>query len=195
MSYQRKIEYTIKAEESFEILRNCSGCGGKTSFYNTNCFRVNANGNKIDVWLIYQCKKCKHTCNLTVCERCRPESIFKQEYEGYLKNSRDLAYQYGTDSQFFARNKAEIDWANIKYVLNRKSIMPESGGEFFQKGDLLLVSNQQALKIRTDKVVPEILNLTRSRFKDMVKSGMIIVAEDKQDHKISIKIEEFTLQI
>lgn len=189
MSYQRKIEYTIKAKESFEILRNCSGCGGKSAFYNTNCFRVNANGNKIDVWLIYQCKKCKHTCNLTVCERCRPDSILKQEYGGYLKNSEELAYQYGTDSQFFARNKAEIDWQNLKYVISKKSKMIEGTGGIFQKGDLLYVSNQQALKIRTDKVVSEILNLTRSKLKEMEKAGVIIVTEERKTHNISIKIE------
>lgn len=44
MSYLRKLEYTVIPEESFHIIRNCSGCGCKTVFHNTNSFRVNANG-------------------------------------------------------------------------------------------------------------------------------------------------------
>lgn len=189
MSYLKKIEYTIIPEESFEILRNCSGCGCKTTFRNTNCFRVNANGNKIDVWLIYQCIKCKHTYNLTVYERCRPESILKEEYEGYLRNSSKLSLKYGTNSQFFARNRVEVDWSNIKYRINRQKGIPVGAEQFFYEGDLLVVYNSHALKIRTDKVVSEILNLTRSGVKMLEKSGIIIVTEDKQEHKIMIEIK------
>ena len=189
MSYLRKIEYTIIPEESFKIIRNCSGCGCKTTFHNTNSFRVNANGNKIDVWLIYQCTKCKHTYNLTVYERCRPESMAKEEYEEYLRNSIKLAFGYGTDSQFFARNRVEVDWSNIKYVISRKNDMLVETDQFFHEGDLLVVNNSYALKVRTDKVVSEILNITRSGVKGLEKAGIIVVSDEKQEHKINIEIK------
>ena len=155
----------------------------------SNNILKSANGNKIDVWLIYQCIKCKHTNNLTVYERCRPESIVKEEYEGYLRNSSELAFEYGTDSQFFARNKVEVDWSNIKYIVNRENGMMVGEDQFFHEGDLLVVSNRYALKIRTDKVVSEILNLTRSGVKGLKKSGVIIVTEEKQEHTIIIEIK------
>lgn len=189
MSYLRKMEYTITPAESFKILRNCSGCGCKTVFHNTNCFRVNANGNKIDVWLIYQCVKCKHTNNLTVYERCRTESILKEEYEGYLSNCSRLALKYGTNSHFFARNKVEVDWSNIKYIINEQDDMLVGTDQFFHEGDLLVVHNKYALKIRTDKVLSEILNLNRPRVKRLERSGIIIVTEEKQEHKIIIEIK------
>ncbi|PXV86659.1 hypothetical protein C8E03_11236 [Lachnotalea glycerini] len=189
MSYLRKIEYTITPKESFKILRNCSGCGCKTIFHNTNSFRVNANGSKIDVWLIYQCIKCKHTNNLTVYERCRPESILQEEYEGYLSNCNKLAFEYGTDSQFFAKNRVEVDWSNIKYIINRKNDMLLETDQIFHEGDLLVVNNSYALKIRTDKVVSEILNLTRSELKRLEKSGIIVVTKEKQEHKIMVEIK------
>lgn len=194
MSYLRKIEYSIIPDESFRIIRNCSGCGCKSEFHNTNCFRVNANGRRIDVWLIFQCIKCKHTNNLTVYERCRPESISPDEYERYLSNSNELAFDYGTDSQFFAKNKAEVDWSNIKYRIDRQAGIVADGTdsgaeEFFCTGDFLVVSNRHALRIRTDKVVAEVLKLTRSRIKGLEKSGIIIVTEEKQDHRIVIEIK------
>ena len=189
MSYLRKIEYTIIPEESFQIIRNCSGCGCKAVFHNTNCFRVNANGNKIDVWLIYQCNKCKHTYNLTVYERCRPESIRREEYEGYLDNSNELAFAYGTDNQFFARNQVKVDWPRVKYRINKQNGLMDGSDETLNKGDLLVINNPNALKIRADKVVSESLNLTRSEVKTLEKLGVIIVSEEKQEHKIKIKIE------
>ena len=188
MSYLRKIEYEIVAEESFKILRNCSRCACKTVFHNTNCFRVNANGSKIDVWLIYQCIKCKHTNNLTVYERQRPEAISQQEYNKFLSNSGDLAFKYGTDSQFFARNKVEVNWLHIKYILKRQDNVMDGNEQLFHKGDLLVISNNYALKVRSDKVVSEVLNLSKSRIKQLEKSENIIVTEEKQQHRITIRI-------
>jgi len=187
MSYLKKIEYIIIPEESFRIVRNCSGCGCKAVFHNTNCFRVNANGNKIDVWLIYQCIKCKHTNNLTVYERQRPESMLQHEYEEFLSNSIELAFKYGTDTQFFSRNKVEVDWSQIRYIIKRQNVT-DGKKQLFDKGDLLIISNSYVLKLRTDKVVSEILNLSRSQINEMKRSGVIVVNEDKLQHKIIIEL-------
>ena len=53
------------------VLHRCGGCGKKQPFVNTGKFRVNANGSRLDVWLIFRCSKCKHSWNLTVYERRR----------------------------------------------------------------------------------------------------------------------------
>lgn len=108
MSYCKKTEYEMMPEKSFSVIRNCSGCGRKTHFVNSKKFRVNANGNKLDVWLIYRCVKCRHTYNLTIYERKRASAISKEEYERFLCNDEELAEMYGRDIQLFKRNKAEI---------------------------------------------------------------------------------------
>lgn len=105
---ENKIEYGTTHVTSYEVLRKCAKCGKKERFINTGCFRVNANGNQVDVWLIYQCAKCKHSYNLTIYERRKPSRIPQQEYERFLANDEELALQYGTDKEFFARNRAEI---------------------------------------------------------------------------------------
>ena len=95
--------------KSYKIVRNCGKCGCKRKYINTKRFRVNANGNKVDVWLIYQCEKCKHTYNLTIYERIRPTAIDSQEYERFLANDEELAEIYGIDKQLFAKNRAVIE--------------------------------------------------------------------------------------
>ncbi len=52
--------------EMIKVYHRCGGCGKKQEFINSGKFRVNANGNRVDIWLIYRCKKCKHTWNLAV---------------------------------------------------------------------------------------------------------------------------------
>ena len=93
---------------SVRIFHRCGGCGKKQVFINSGKFRVNANGNRVDVWLIYRCKKCKHSWNLTIYERMRPSKINKEEYELFMENDYELALKYGNDIDFLKRNNAEF---------------------------------------------------------------------------------------
>ena len=94
--------------ESVKVYHRCGGCGKEQEFLNSGKFRVNANGNRVDVWLIYRCKKCKHSWNLTIYERKKPAKIAPQEYELFMENDAELASQYGNDIEFLKRNNAEL---------------------------------------------------------------------------------------
>lgn len=94
--------------DSIKVYHKCGGCRKKQEFINSGKFRVNANGNKIDVWLIYRCKKCKHSWNLTIYERVRPSKISSEEYELFMENDSELASEYGKNMYFLKRNNAEF---------------------------------------------------------------------------------------
>lgn len=96
------------ASKEVKVYHRCGRCGKKQEFINSGKFRVNANGNRIDVWLIYRCKKCKHSWNLTIYERKNPAKIAPEEYELFLTNDDELAWQYGKDIAFLKRNNAEL---------------------------------------------------------------------------------------
>ncbi len=114
MSYLRKIEYEIVLKDSFWIIRNCPKCGRKAHYINTKKFRVNANGNILDIWLIYQCAECKHTLNLAIYGRKKVSSITKDEYQCFLDNDEQLAEMYGKNMQLFQANKAVIDFDRLQ---------------------------------------------------------------------------------
>lgn len=90
------------------VYHRCGGCGKKQEFVNSGKFRVNANGKSVDVWLIYRCKKCKHSWNLTVFERIRPGRISEELFEAFQSNDAEKAYEYGRDFDFLKRNNAEF---------------------------------------------------------------------------------------
>ena len=100
MGYTNQREYTV--------IHRCGGCGKKMPFVSTGRFRVNANKNKLDVWLIYQCRKCRHTLNIPIYARVPPQKIPKELYEGFLANDEALACQYGADAALFKRNHLQI---------------------------------------------------------------------------------------
>ena len=91
-----------------KVYHRCGDCGKKQEFINCGRFRVNANGNRVDVWLIYRCKKCKHFWNLTIYERVKPSKIKPDDYELFMENNFELATQYGNNIEFLKRNNAEI---------------------------------------------------------------------------------------
>ncbi len=182
MSYHNN-EFIIKPKESYRFLKNCQGCGGKSSFINTGNYRVNANGNRVDVWLIYQCEKCKHTYNLTIHERIKPSELSAEEYGRYLANDSELAMQHGMDKNILAQNKVEIDWDSLSYELKPLN-------ETVQPTEYIIIQNPYQVRVRMDKVLSGILKVNRSRIKDLIKQEVIELAIDQVKHTITAVIKE-----
>ena len=171
MSYLKKIEYEIILKDSFWVIRNCPKCGRKTHFINTKKFRINANGNKLDIWLIYQCEECKHTLNLAIYERQRVSSIPREEYQRFLENNEQLAEMYGKNMQLFRKNKADIDFDRLSYDF----VKLHEGAENSELGEQIVVTinNPYQLKIRPEKQIAEVLGLSRSQVKSLLDKGEI----------------------
>ncbi|MDE6926668.1 MAG: DUF1062 domain-containing protein [Acetatifactor sp.] len=184
MSYFKKIEYEIVPRESFRVIRNCSGCGRKAHFTNTKKFRVNANGNKLDVWLIYQCEKCRHTLNLAIYERQRPASLPKEDYRRFLSNDEQFAEAYGRNIRLFQKNKAEVDFdgADYDYVVQAGSdaSFSETSGSGSSDRIMLTIHNPYGLKIRPEKQVAEILELSRSQVEKRMREGNIVIISEQK---------------
>ena len=195
MDYCKTIEYRIIPMEACKIIRNCSGCGKKEKFLSTGNFRVNANGNQIDVWLIYQCEKCKHTYNLTIYERTRPSKIPKELYLKFLSNNTETALEYGVSKEVFGKNKAQADWDEIEYTIepvekSRQVSHNEADREagiagkrnnvqiYLWKKDgceeKLIIHNPYGIPVRMDKILSEILQLSRTQIKKLIKEERIV---------------------
>ena len=173
MCYLEKIEYEIVPIDSLSVIRNCPGCGKKSYFINTKRFRVNANGNRLDIWLIYQCKKCKHTYNLAIYERAKVSSLPEKEYQRFLSNDEQLAEMYGRNHQLFKKNKAEIDLEAVNYQITGLRGIPDSKN--YQHPAEVIIHNPCGLKIRPEKQIAEVLSLSRSQVKRLMELGNITV--------------------
>ncbi len=174
MSYL-KTEYEIVPTESFCVIRGCSGCGRKTHFRNTYKFRVNANGNRLDVGLIYQCENCKHTLNLAVYERQRSSAIPKAVYESFLRNDALLAKQCGQTMSLFQKNKAAVDFEQINYSYIKRHETTESSSP--NTVSALIIHNPCGLKIRPEKQIAEVLGLSRSQVTKQITQGALRLEE------------------
>jgi len=191
MSYSKMTEYKIMPEESFKIIRNCSGCRCKKIYHSTDHFRVNANGNRLDVWLIFQCERCRHIYNLTIYERVNPLDISSEEYERFLENDKNLALYYGSNKHLFIKNKAEIAWDKIMFRLEcitgqNKSAEPK----IVQAGESIVIYNPFGLKIRSEKLAAEVLHITRNKVRELEKHGLIELRRECVEQKLEILIKK-----
>ena len=158
-----KIEYRIIPNEAYRITRNCAGCGEKRDYESTGSFRVNANGNKLDIWLIYQCPKCKHTYNLPIYERLRRETLNESDYRHFIENDVETTLRFGLDKNIFIRNKAEIASEEVNYEMQKLG-----GEEPSNSGLIIEIHNPYQLRLRTEKVLAEILDISRSKARKML---------------------------
>ena len=180
MSYHEALKvkenqrYRLVPTAPYKVIRYCGGCNCKASYISTGEFRVNANGNKVDVWLIYQCEKCKHTYNLSIYERVRPGEI-KDEYGQFLANDATLAFEYGTNKQFFINNRAEINLKEENYNIEP---INEKTASSLNKEETIIIENPYHLRIRQDKIAAQILGVSRSKIKLLEQEEKIVFEKD-----------------
>lgn len=179
---ERILRCKITPAGSYKIIRNCAGCGCKSSYINTGRFRVNANGSQVDVWLIYQCEACKHTYNLTIHERVRPSEIAADQYLKFLENDEELAYAYGNDRQLLGRNQAEIDWDSAAFTL----CMEEAAAP----GDCIVIDNPYGLKVRTDRVAAQLFSVSRSKVKKWISNGWLKPDRERLGERTRLILDE-----
>lgn len=169
MSYDRSGEYTILPMEPYKIARNCSGCGGKSVYQSTGKFRVNGNGKRLDVWLIYQCIHCKHTYNLAIYSRVSKELLRQNEYRSFLGDDQKLAFQYGLDKTLLQKNGAQI------YEEPPYRFVP---GDRKTQEHEVRIHNPFHIRIREDKLIAEVFGISRSEAKRMLEAGKTQVEQE-----------------
>lgn len=150
------------------ILRGCPRCGVKKRFISSGLFRVNANGNRIDVWLIYRCCDCDATLNLDVLTRVNPKTIPRDIYDRYAANDDELALITACDTALLKKNKAEPDYETASYRTEREGDHADG---------LVRLLSPCAMNLRLDKVLAEGLGISRASVGRMLESGEITAVD------------------
>ena len=176
MSYLKKVEWIVVPSNKPIVMRNCPKCNKKSEFLNTEKFRVNANKNLIDVWLIYQCKKCKSTWNMPIYERKNIKTINKEEYSKFILNDNNLAEIYGFNNEIHAKNKSELIIDTSEYYIQEKYL---GEGKIIDTQEIKITC-KYPIKLRTDKLIASQLNISRTKVKTLYEEGNIYFSENKK---------------
>lgn len=84
-------------------VRHCARCRRLRHFECAHRFRVNANGKRIDVWLLFACERCGATAKLPVLERMPVSRIGRERLGAFERNDPDLAATLASDAALLRR--------------------------------------------------------------------------------------------
>ncbi len=144
------------------VRRRCPRCDCVRPFTSTEKFRVNGNGRKLDVWLIYACPRCSATWNLDVHRRVAPASLGDRLVR-YERNDRELAWQIARVPRLPAG--AELEAAPFTLIAD-----PVAGAS------TLLVDCPWGPGPRLDRVLAQGLGISRGALMKAAADGRIEVS-------------------
>ncbi len=184
MSYLKKYQWELIPENLPKVKRNCPKCNEKSHYICSEKFRVNANKNNLDIWLIYQCEKCKSTWNMTIYERIKPSDINKYEYEKFLSNDKELAREYAFNLSVYSKNKAEVILEEVNYKLIERKLE----AYYIKENELVIeILCKYPIEMRLDKLLSDKLELSRSKIKDMHRKGVIFIDDEKNSLNMKVR--------
>lgn len=148
---------------------HCAACAAPRPFAFSGKARLNANGRRLDGWLIYRCGQCQATWNRPVIERRRLAEVAPALLAAFQSNDRATLLALAQDRAGLARFAHRIDPAQglrlDKRILARDGPAPPTLS-------LHLVPAMPAV-IRADRILALGLGLSRARLADMARNGRL----------------------
>jgi hypothetical protein len=170
MSDVSRVRWTIIPRTAPQPWLGCSRCGEAKPFRSSGKIRVNANGKRVDAWLIYKCTACGSTWNRPIVER-RPVRTIEPDLLTSLHHSdvaltRRLAFDVEALRRSAGRIEEFDDALVVKKVLS-ESTMPTRQLE-------ILCSVPQPVGLRVDRLLANELQLSRSWIQALAKAGDLV---------------------
>jgi len=133
-------------------------------FRTSGKIRVNANGKRVDAWLIYKCTSCDSTWNRPILERRHVSTIEPRLLASLQANDPELSRRLAFEKW---RRKLKVE--HFDDVTVRKSVM---SGNTRPDGRLEIVCVvPQTTGLRVDRLLANELRLSRSRIQSMQNAG------------------------
>lgn len=163
------------------LQKKCAKCAS-TEFENSGYFRVNANGPRLDVWLIYKCAHCQSTWNLTIFSRIPARTLDAELYRKFQANDEELAVRYGVDASFLASNHALAVPGTLEYAVE---------GERPQPGEqcMIRIEPDCPMDLNVLKVVAGHMELSQSAVKRLCERGLLTAAVELKRARLTQPIE------
>jgi hypothetical protein len=174
MSGTLRVLWTIRTSTTTPspILR-CSRCDQPRAFESSGRFRLNANGKRLDAWLIYRCAACGAAWNRTIFERRQRSEIDDAVLEALQGNDPVLAEQVARDATGLRRWTTRLAEGDGGTIAVDKAVLAHGGGDVGRLAiDLVLAVGTT---VRCDRLLAAGLGLSRGSVAALADAGRIAV--------------------
>ena len=169
MSNTLRVQWTITPRTAPQPWLNCSRCRGPRCFRSSGRIRVNANGRRIDAWLVYRCTVCDGTWNRPIVERREVSALDRKLLLSLQANDPDLVRGLAFDAAALKRWTGQVQEFDDVLVTRRVLL------ECLQPVALLEIECRvpQPIGLRADRLVASELRVSRSSIQRLAKTAQI----------------------
>ena len=154
----------------------CSGCGCLRAFASSGRVRLNANGRKLDAWLIYKCTGCNRSWNRRIFERRNVHDVDGVTLEALQSNDPDRIRAEAFNLEALRGRSQRIDeFAEFEV---RKELLGEAAG---WKHLQIEFSISFPARARLDRLLASELRVSRSRLNALHAAGLLKANPDRPD--------------
>jgi hypothetical protein len=163
-----QVRWTISPLTAPQPWLPCSGCGGLRAFASSDRIRLNANGRKLDAWLIYRCTACDKTWNRPIFERRHVGDIRPDVLEALHANDPAWIRAASFDLDALRRKARRID-EFPDYAVEKQVQSRTPGWQWL----VIDMKSVPPASIRLDRLLAAELDLTRDRLNALRDRGLL----------------------
>ncbi|MFS8112802.1 DUF1062 domain-containing protein [Rhizobium jaguaris] len=171
-----KLRWTINPRTAPQPWIACSGCGCLKPFKSSGRVRLNANGKKLDAWLIYKCSDCDKTWNRTLFERQAIRGLNPPALAALQGDDPDWIRAREFDLNALSRKAQRIDEFADADV--QREVLGETDGGSVLEIDLAIAL---PFNLRLDRLLASELSVSRSRLQALRDDAKLLIHPDRAD--------------
>ncbi|WP_027169835.1 DUF1062 domain-containing protein [Mesorhizobium sp. WSM3224] len=174
MSGRLRIHWAIAPAIAPRPLINCNRCGTLKAYCCSGKFRVNANGKRIDVWLIYRCVDCDNSWNFGIFDRCNRRDIEPALLRALESNDPALARRHAFDVVALRGVVGRVE--EFPEIIVHKRILGDTsdGASALE----LRLGLELPTALRLDRLLANELGISRSRLQALEERRLLVVDPD-----------------
>jgi len=176
MCEKLQVRWTITPETEPQPWIACGGCGTLRPFRCSNKIRLNANGRKLDAWLIYHCLTCGKTWNHALFERRNVRDVAPKLLAALHSNDPDWIRSEAFNVDALRRKSQRID--EFPEFEIKKHVVSDPATWHVLEIELVVVI---PVNIRLDRLLASELGISRSRLTAMHGNAMLRSDPDRAD--------------
>jgi hypothetical protein len=171
-----RVRWTIIPQKAPQPWIACSGCGGLRAFQSSGKIRLNANGRKLDAWLIYKCLTCEKTWNRPIFERQTIRDIDPVVLEALQSNDPQWIGKETFNLEALKRKSQRVD--EFSQVAIDKGILHETRNWTTLAIELMV---PLPASTRLDRLLASELRVSRARLQTLHDAGALRTNSDRAD--------------
>jgi hypothetical protein len=162
------LSISVVSHSTPPISWHCRTCGRLQPFDCTERFRANSNGKLVDVWLIYGCRQCDTTKNITVAERTPVRRLPEGLLARAIANDALTARRLARDKQLLRRNGVQAACADAWELL--PAPLPA-----LERDDVTTIALEfpEPLLVRLDAVLARVVAVPRKTVRALIDTGAL----------------------